>query len=116
MALFYCDSVWFGYSDIQTAVGWWQQAFDAKPAPTPEWDSPPAAALLLPGAEEPSIGIYGDSQAPGAVPVIFTGNIKKAHAHFEQRGVVPGPIQGDSPKYFEIRDCEGHLIEISEEP
>ena len=47
---------------------------------------------------------------------MFTSNIKKAHQHLQERGVAAGPIQGDSPKFFEIRDAEGNTIEISEEP
>ncbi len=118
MRLFWSENLAFGYADIPAAIRWWQQSFDAKMAPTPDWDSPPAAALMLPGLEDYAIAIYGDYRGFGGttVPVIFAGNINKAHAHLEQHGVLAGPIQGDSPKYFEIRDCEGNVIEISEEP
>src|SRR5262245_42706917 len=53
-----------------------------------------------------------------AVPTIFTDNIKKAHDLLEARGVVVGPIQNDrqGTHYFEFRDADENLLEVSQEP
>jgi hypothetical protein len=49
--------------------------------------------------------------------VIFCDKLKKAHEHLSSRGVLIGPIQdGDDMQFFELRDTEGHLIEICKEP
>jgi hypothetical protein len=40
-----------------------------------------------------------------------------AHEHLSGRSVLAGPIQdGGGMQFFEIRDTEGHLIEICKEP
>lgn len=116
MALFYTDGTNLKYADLEAAIAWWRNAFDAAPDRTVEWDSTPGAALILPGSEQVGVGLYTSGEPSPTVPVIFTPNIQRAHAHLEKRGIAAGPIQGDSPKYFEIRDCENNLIEISEEP
>jgi hypothetical protein len=49
--------------------------------------------------------------------VIFCDKLKKANEHFSSRGILVGPIQdGGEMQFFEIRDIEGHLIEICKEP
>jgi hypothetical protein len=50
-------------------------------------------------------------------PLLFTTNIKKAKDFLNSRGAGLGEIeQGAQGHYFEIRDPEGNVIEVSEEP
>jgi catechol 2,3-dioxygenase-like lactoylglutathione lyase family enzyme len=51
-------------------------------------------------------------------PILFTKKIDKMKAVLAARGVSAGPIECDrqGTRYFEIRDPEGNLIEIVEEP
>jgi hypothetical protein len=49
--------------------------------------------------------------------VIFCNKLKKGHEHLTNRGILPGPIRdGGDTQFFEIRDSEGHLIEVCKEP
>ena len=49
--------------------------------------------------------------------VIFRQKLKKGHEELERRGVSAGPIEdGGDTQFFEIRDSEGNLIQICEEP
>jgi hypothetical protein len=65
-----------------------------------------------------------DDKVPGtiepvpAVPTIFTDNIKQARGLLESRGVAVGPIRNDrqGTHYFEFRDADENLLEVSEEP
>jgi hypothetical protein len=57
-----------------------------------------------------------DPPSPVAI-AMFCDKLKKAHEHLSSRGVLVGPIQdGGDIQFFEIRDTEGHLIEICKEP
>ncbi len=50
-------------------------------------------------------------------PILFTGKIEKAYEYLRSRGPVPGAIQElGGARFFEIRDPEGHTIEICTEP
>ena len=87
--------------------------------------APSDVALSLPGDSEPTILLSARSEVeeahfdrPSAVAtVIFCDKLKKAYEHLSGRGVLAGPIQdGGDMQFFEIRDTEGHLIEICKEP
>ena len=51
-------------------------------------------------------------------PLLFTTNIKKAKDFLNSRGAGLGEIEQDAQgtHYFEIRDPEWNVIEVSEEP
>lgn len=51
-------------------------------------------------------------------PILYTTRISKAKSVLVSRGIPVGDIQTDrqGTHYFEIRDSEGNLIEVSEEP
>jgi len=51
-------------------------------------------------------------------PLLFTSNIKKAKDFLNSRGAGLGEIEqgAQGTHYFEIRDPEGNVIEVSEEP
>jgi hypothetical protein len=128
VSLFRTDSVAFVYSSVEQARQWWINAFDCKQAKVPpDWDNPLPSdvALKLPGDSEPTILLSdraeveqaGFDRSSTVVPIIFSDKLKKAHEHLSNRGVLAGPIQGDGEThFFEIRDAEGNIIEISEEP
>jgi catechol 2,3-dioxygenase-like lactoylglutathione lyase family enzyme len=128
VGLFRVDSVALSYSDVQAAKQWWIDTFGCKIARMPpDWDNPLPSdvALALPGDNEPTILLSAQSEVAQAhfdrpSPVatsIFCDKLKKAHELLSSRGILAGPIQdaGDM-QVFEIRDPEGHLIEICREP
>jgi catechol 2,3-dioxygenase-like lactoylglutathione lyase family enzyme len=128
MGLYRADSVALSYSNVEAAKQWWIDTFGCKVVRVPqEWDNPPPSdvALTLPGDSEPTILLSAQSEVEQArfdrpSPVatsIFCDKLKKAHEHLSSRGVLAGPIQdGGDMQFFEIRDPEGHLIEVCKEP
>ena len=128
MSLFRTDSIAFVYSSVEQAKQWWVSAFDCQQVKVPpDWDNPLPSdvALKLPGDSEPTILLSdraevehaGFDRSSTVVPIIFTAKLKKAHEQLSNRSVPTGPIQGDGEiHFFEIRDAEGNVIEISEEP
>ena len=128
MALFYTDSLVLAYSDVEAAKRWWMEAFDCEVVKVPaDWDSRMASdvGLQLPGNEGPTILLNskaeveqaGYSKPSSLECVIFCRKLKKGHEQLTQRGVQAGPIQdGGDTEYFEIRDCEGNVIQVCREP
>lgn len=120
MSLFYFDAVTMSCHDQQVTASWWERVFDCRRAPVPDyWDeSEDCVALLFPGMAEPTICLSPKARDKNQypVPIIFSDNINKAHQKLTERGIAVGPVQGDAPKFFEIRDPEGNTIEVSEEP
>ena len=51
-------------------------------------------------------------------PILFSPNVQKARETLNTRGVNVSHIQQDrqGTSYFEMRDLEGNVVEISEEP
>ena len=125
---FYTESVVLTYADVQGAKQWWVNTFDCRVVKVPpDWDNPLPSdvALKLPGDEEPTILLNARSEVEQAgfdrpspvVSVIFCDKLKKAHEHLASRGILVGPIQdGGDTQFFEIRDIEGNLLQICEEP
>ncbi|MGH9504537.1 MAG: VOC family protein [Terriglobales bacterium] len=128
MGLFHTDSVALSYSNVEAAKQWWIDKFDCKVGKVPQdWDNPLPSdvALTLPGDSEPTILLSAQSEVEQArfdrpspvATVIFCDNLKKAYERLSSRGVLPGPFQdGGDMKFFELRDTEGHLLEICKEP
>lgn len=128
MGLFHTDSVALSYSNVEAAKQWWIDTFGCKVARGPRgWDNPLPSdvALSLPGYSEPTILLSAQSEVEQAhfdrpspvATVIYCDKLKKAHDHLSGHGAPAGPIQdGGDMQFFEIRDTEGHLIEICQEP
>jgi hypothetical protein len=122
MRFFWADSVGLSYSDVNAAKQWWATAFDCKEVAVPqEWDDPLPSdvALKFPGNEAPTVLLSSLSEGRESAehPIIFTGNLKKAHEHLQGRGVVTGDIHEEwGTEIFEITDFEGNVIEICNEP
>ncbi len=64
-----------------------------------------------------SLGPRGKT-TDGTTPMLYASNVKKARELLGSRGVSVGDIQEDrqGTHYFQMRDLEGNLIEVSEEP
>ena len=128
MGLFHTDSVALSYSNVEAAKQWWTGTFGCEVVRVPpDWDNPLPSdvALTLPGDSEPTILLSAQSEVEQArfdrtspvATVIFCDKLKKAREHLSNRGVLAGPIKdGGDMRFFEIRDTEGHLIEICKEP
>lgn len=85
---------------------------------------PSDVALKFPGDREPTILLCAQAEVEQAgferpaavVSAVFSDKLKKAHEQLCSRGVLAGPIQdGGDTQFFEVRDLEGHLIEICKE-
>ena len=68
------------------------------------------AGLALLGPPKPNT-----SEPP---PIVNTTKIEKAHDFLQRRGAYVGPIEQDAQgtQCFEVRDCCGNVLEVSEEP
>ena len=124
---FYTDSLAFTYSNIEAAKQWWIEIFGCKVAKVPaDWDNtlPSDVALKFPQDDEPTILLSAQTEVDEAkfdrpspvVSTIFCDKLKKGHELISSCGILVGPIQdGGDMQFFEIRDTEGHLIQICKE-
>jgi len=105
--------------DLDAAAKWYAQAFGCKFANSTDDDAQRTIVLQL---DDDDLGFmlgpaatYPPNDLP---PIIFTDRATKANEHLTRKGVLAGPIQQDEQgtKFFEIRDCDGNVIEVSEEP
>ena len=124
---FYTDSLVLTYTSVEAAKQRWIDTFGCKVEKVPaEWDNPLASdvALKFPQDKEPTILLCARSEMEQAkldppsavVSTIFCDNLKKAHERLSTRGILVGPVQdGGDTQYFEIRDIEGHLIQVCKE-
>jgi hypothetical protein len=124
---FYTDSLVLTYTSVEAAKQWWIDTFGRKVEKVPaEWDNPLASdvALKFPQDKEPTILLCARSEMEQAkldppsavVSTIFCDNLKKARERLSTRGILVGPMQdGGDTQYFEIRDIEGHLIQVCKE-
>ena len=125
-ASFSTDSVALTYASPETAVGWWNQLFGAKriePAADRDYALPSDVWLTL-GTDDPAVYIAKLSEVRGIGlewiggehHIVFCGDIELAHKHFLEQGAMPTAIHdGRGPRYFEITDPEGNVIEICED-
>ena len=81
-------------------------------------------ALKFPGEDETTILLSAQREVDEAkfdrpspvVSTIFCEKLKKRRELLCSRGILVGPIQnGGDTQFFEIRDTEGHLIQICKE-
>ena len=124
---FYTDSLGFTYSNIEAAKQWWIETFGCKVAKVPaDWDDPLPSdvALKFPEDDEPTILLSAQKEVDEArldnpspvVSTIFCDKLKKGQEVLSSRGILVGPIQdGGDMQFFEIRDTEGHLIQVCKE-
>ena len=124
--LFSTESLVLTYANLENAKDWWVQTFGCKEAALPGWDDPLPSdiALALQGSQEPTILISDKAEEleqfgaarPKDRPILFCSKLEKAREHLLAKGMAPGAIQGESgPRYFEVSDPEGNVIEVCEE-
>ncbi len=106
--------------DPAVALEWYSRVFGCR-ANTYEDDERGTSILAQFSDEDPGMAILGppNPDAPDEPPPILnTNNIQKAHAYLTERGAYVGAIEQDAQgtKHFEVRDCCGNILEVSEEP
>ena len=104
------------YENPEAGKQWWLVIFGCKQVPLPDWDNPRPfdIALQIADKDYPTI-LLTDSLAPepDRRPMLFSGNIKKAHRYLKEKGCVVGPIVSDAgPEHFDVQDVEGNVIEV----
>jgi len=103
--------------DLAAPTSWYVEKFGARPRPTKFDDGRRGAELWL--ADEVYF-VLGPRDIPNSdeTPMLYTPNIAKARAYLLARCVEATKIQRDrrNTKFFEMRDLEGNLIEICQQP
>jgi catechol 2,3-dioxygenase-like lactoylglutathione lyase family enzyme len=109
-----------GARNVPAAVAWYIEKLGLREIKTDMDDCEGCVALGF-DKEEYAVTV-GPFDPAGAsdefTHSLCTGNIKKAHAFLTSRGVQVTEIQQDrqGTYYFEMRDLEGNVVEITEEP
>jgi catechol 2,3-dioxygenase-like lactoylglutathione lyase family enzyme len=109
---------YIGVHDLAAAASWYTQKLALREIEIEMDDgegcvalgfSSDAYALTLGPAGKPTDELH---------PLLYATNVKKARDVLNSRGVSVGEIQkdGQGTHYFEMRDLEGNVIEICEEP
>jgi hypothetical protein len=113
------DSFYVGVHDVAAASSWYMEKLGLKRAEV-ELDEGEGCVTLVFPKEIPAPIILGPSGSPpdGTTRMLYASNIKKAQEWLTSRGVDAGAIEEDrqGTHYFEMKDLEGNVIEVSEEP
>ena len=111
-------SNYIGVVDIQAATSWYMQNLGLRKV-TVEMDDGEGCIALGFSKDECAL-VLGPSGKPTDqfTPMLYASNLKKAREFLSSRGVNVGEVQedGQGTHYFGMRDMEGNVIEISEEP
>jgi hypothetical protein len=117
--LWVADSFYVGVRDIVAASSWYTEKLGLKRANVGLDEGEGSVGLIFPKELSTAI-VLGP---PGATPdqttrMLYTGAVNKAREWLSSRGVNVGAIEKDrqGTQYFEMRDLEGNVIEVSEEP
>jgi hypothetical protein len=117
--LWVADSFYVGVHDIAAASAWYIEKLGLKRADVELDDGEGCVGLIFP-KELPAAIVLGPSSATTdrTTRTLYTGAIEKARECLSSRGVNVGAIEKDrqGTQYFEMRDLEGNVIEVSEEP
>lgn len=107
-----------GVRDLATSVSWYKEKLGVREIDVEMDDSEGCVALGF--SNDEYVVALGPTGKPTEElrPILFTKNIHKARDYVSSRGAAVGPIERDaqSTPYFEIRDLEGNVIEVCEEP
>jgi hypothetical protein len=113
------DSFYVGVRDVAAASAWYIEKLGLKKI-TVELDEGEGCIALAFPKELPTPIVLGPSRAvtDGTTPMLYAGNVNKGREWLSSRGVNVGAVQEDrqGTHYFEMRDLEDNVIEISEEP
>ena len=107
-----------GVRNLAAATAWYKEKLDLHEI-TVELDEPEGCvALGFPNDDYAFVLGPVGTPTDEPNPLLFTSNIAKAREFLRSRGVNAGEIQKDrqGTRYFEMRDLEGNMIEVSEEP
>lgn len=110
---------YIGVRDISAANAWYIEKLGMRKMEL-DVDSPESIALGF--SEEEYAITLGPSASPDQLDelthILFTSNVRKAREWLLSRGVQVGEIRKDrqGTQYFEMRDLEDNVIEITEEP
>jgi catechol 2,3-dioxygenase-like lactoylglutathione lyase family enzyme len=107
-----------GVQNLDAATAWYKEKLDLHEIKIEIDDGEGCIALAF--SNDEFALMLGPAGAPTdePSPLLFTSNIAKAREFLSSRGVNTGEIQKDrqGTRYFEMRDLEGNMIEVSEEP
>jgi len=113
------DSFYIGVLDLTAATAWYIEKLGLQKVPVEMDDAEGCVALGFSKKDQTAIAL-GPRGKPtdGTTPMLNASDVKKAREVLSSRGVNVGDIQEDrqGTHYFEMRDLEGNLIEVSEEP
>ena len=113
------DSFYIGVLDLTAATAWYIEKLGLQKVPVEMDDAEGCVALGFSKKDQIAIAL-GPRGKPidGTTPMLYASNVQKARDALSSRGVNVGDIQQDrqGTHYFEMRDLEGNLIEVSEEP
>ena len=120
MALFYADGVYISSTAPDRIADWYREKLGC-PKPRKGHDDVQEVLILSLGSSDPNSGIWiGREPRPPDIPapLIYANDIERAHKTLTERGVNVTAIETDrqGSRYFELRDPEGNVVEISEEP
>lgn len=107
-----------GVSNLTASVSWYKEKLGLRQIDVQMDD--PEGCVALGFSEDEYIIALGPMGKPTDElrPHLYTINIKKAYDYTCSHGIVTGPIEQDAQgtQYFEIRDPDGNVIEVCEEP
>lgn len=113
------DSFYIGVLDLTAAATWYIEKLGLQKVPVKMDDAEGCVALGFSKKDQAAIALGPRSKPQdGMTPMLYASNVKQARDFLSSRGVNVGDIQQDrqGTHYFEMRDLEGNLIEVSEEP
>jgi hypothetical protein len=113
------DSFYIGVLDLTAATAWYIEKLGLQKVPVETDDREGCVALGFTKTDQTAICLGPRGKATdGTTPMLYASNVKKAREVLASRGVNVGDIQEDrqGTHYFQMRDLEGNLIEVSEEP
>jgi hypothetical protein len=113
------DSFDIGVSDLASATSWYIEKLGLQKISV-EMDYAEGCVALGFSTKDHTRIVLGPRYSPtdATTPMLYTSNPHKAKEVLSSRGVNVGEIQLDrqGTQYFEMRDLEGNLVEVSEEP
>ena len=108
--------------NVDAAAQWYAQKFDLKNEGVTQEEGMSRACELMSRDRDMETKILlcekENDDAELDRPILNTANAAKARDWLLARGVEVGPVQTDrqGTRYIEMRDCEGNMVEICEEP
>lgn len=113
------DSFYVGMLDIGPATSWYIEKLGLQKVQA-EMDDPEGCVALGFSKKAQACIALGPQGKPTdkTTRMLYASNVTKAREVLSSRGVGVGEIQQDrqGTRYFEMRDLEGNVIEVSEEP